>query len=144
MTEVRVSRSIRAPVDVVFEALTNPERSRAFDPDVVRVEGLDGPVSAGTRFAQVRRGPRGTEQRFELEIVEHAPPTRARLVNDFHGTVWDTLYTFEPEADAVRVTLTLDARAHALVPRLINPLLKGMFRRGIQKHLDAAARYLER
>ncbi len=131
-------------MDVVFDALTNPKRSVEFDPDVVRIEGLDGPVGPGTRFVQVRRGPRGAEQCFELEIVEHSPPTHARFVNDFHGTVWDTLYTFEPEVEAVRVTLILDARAHALMPRLLNPLLKGMFRRGMQEHLDAAARYLER
>ena len=143
VTQVKVSRTIQAPIDVVFDALTNPERSRDFDPDVVRVEGLSGPPSAGTRFTQVRRGPRGAEQRFELEVVEHVPPTRARMVNETHGTVWDTVYTFEPRDEGVCVTLAMTATAHSFVPRLLNPLLKGMFRRGIRKHLDTAAQHLE-
>jgi len=37
-----------------------------------------------------------------------------------------------------------DASGHKLLPRLLNPLLKGMFRKGMAKHAERLAAYCER
>ena len=83
------------------------------------------------------------QQVYEQEITEYSENRFVRVVNDSHGTVWDTLFAVEPAGDGARLTLTMDARAHALVPKLMNPLMKGFFKKGMAKYLAAVAKYCE-
>ena len=144
MTQVVVHETIAAPVSAVFAALTDPEQSQAFEPDVIGVEYLSEVREApGVRFRQTRRDHKGREQAYELEVREYQRPERARMVTTVYGTEWDSLYTFEDQGGQTRVTLTMDARSDKLGARVMNSLLRGMFRRGIAKHLAAAKVHLE-
>ncbi len=39
--------------------------------------------------------------------------------------------------------LIMDARAHSLLPRLMNPLIKGMIQKAIEKDMDTVKAYCE-
>ena len=143
MPTVTVSRLISAPVDVVFRAVSDIERLPETNPDYLAVEFLsDQRAGAGTRFNVTMRAGK-KEQVYEQEITEFDENRSVRMVNDSHGTVWDTLFAVAPEGDGTRLTLTMDARAHALVPRLLNPIMKGFFRKGMAKYVAAVAEYCE-
>lgn len=136
MTRVRTEATIAAPAAAVFDMMTAIERFPEVSDDVVRVEFLtEQRIGVGTRFRETRRMPNGDEGQFELEVTELEPGRRARFVTDSHGTVWDTVYTFEESSDGTHVTMTMDARAHALMPRLLNPFMRGFFRKGMAKYL---------
>jgi len=38
----------------------------------------------------------------------------------------------------------MDARAHQLLPRLLNPLLKGLYKKRVAAHMDAVKAFCEK
>ena len=143
MTRITVSREISAPREVVFSAVTDIARMPDVNADVVHVEFLSEQRSGvGTRFRETRRmGKR--EMGTDLEITEFEAPRHARMVTDSHGTVWDTAFDLRPTAGGCELVIDMDARAHAFLPKLMNPLLKPMFRRGLLSHLETLTDYCE-
>lgn len=143
MTQITVSREIAAPVDVVFDAVTNVERLPDTSPDVVRVEFLgDQRSGVGTRFRETRvMGSK--EMDTDLEIVELVPGERARMVTDSHGTVWDTTFFTRPTPVGTELEIRMDARPHRLLTKIMTPLMKGVFRKGMEKHIASFAAYCE-
>jgi len=143
MTTTTVTRSVQAPADRVFAAVAEPESLTEVIPDVVRVMFLTPQhTGRGTRFQETRLM-RGKEAMTELEITEHEPPHRVRYVADSHGTVWDTVFAVTSSGEGTEVVLTMEARAHRLLPRLLNPLFKSLIRKGLEKHLDAVKAWCE-
>jgi uncharacterized protein YndB with AHSA1/START domain len=147
MSRITVSRTVAAPVATVFAVVTNIERLPESNPDVVRVEFLtDQRSGAGTRFRETRSS-RGREMVTELEVTEYVENEHARFVTDTGGTVWDTVFTFRPTGSppgsATDLEIQLDARAHKLLAKIMNPLIKGMVRKGMEKHVAALSAYCE-
>lgn len=147
MSRITVSHAIEAPVATVFNVVTDIERMPQSNPDVVKVEFLsDQRTGAGTRFRETRSS-KGKEMVTELELTEFVPNERARFVTDAGGTVWDTVFTFRPtgspQGSATELEIQLDARAHKLLAKIMNPLIKGMVRRGMEKHMTALCAYCE-
>ncbi len=143
MTTVAVSREIAAPADVVFRAVAEVENLPKSNPDVVDVEFLsESRTGLGTRFVESRRMGKKLHK-TELEITEHVENQKVRMVADSHGTVWDTLFTVSPAGEKTRLEIKMDARPHKLLPKLLNPLFKGMFRKGMAKYIDQIAAYCE-
>lgn len=144
MTRVSVKRTIAAPPEVVFEAFANIENLPKMSPDIVRIEFLtDDRSGVGTRFRETRRMNNGKEMVTELEVTERVDNERARMVADSHGTVWDTTFTVKPIGNETEFAVIMDARAHELFPKLLNPLMKPMFKRGIEKYADDMRAYCE-
>ena len=143
MTQVSVSKTIAAPVPVVFRAISDVENLPATNPDIVGVEFLSAQrAGVGTRFRETRA--MGSKQNVtELEITEYVENERVRMVADSHGTVWDTVFTVTPDSAAARLEIVMDARAHKLLPKLLNPIFKGLFRKGLAKHIDAVGAWCE-
>lgn len=143
MTQVRVSETIAAPIDVVFRAVSDIENLPNTNPDVVGVDFLSEQRSGvGTRFRETRK--MGSKEHVtELHVTEHVENERVRMVADNPGTCWDTVFTVSPDAEATRLEITMDARAKKLLPKLLNPIFKGMFRKGMQKHIGAIAAWCE-
>ena len=143
MTRISVTREIAAPVDVVFDAITNIERLPETNPDVVRVEFLGEQRSGvGTRFRETRA--MGKKQMdTDLEIVELVPGEHARMVTDSHGTIWDTTFYTRPSAAGTELEIRMDARPHKLLTKILTPVMKGVFRKGMEKHSGNFATYCE-
>jgi len=80
----------------------------------------------------------------ELEVTEQVENESARFVTDVGGTVWDTLFTFRPVGDKTELVIQLDARAYKLLPKIMIPLIvKGMVRKGMEKHIISLGAYCE-
>ena len=93
-------------------------------------------------FRETRRM-KSKEMVTELEVTEYELNNYVRMVADSHGTVWDSLFTVKPSGEGTEITITMDARAHKLLPKLLNPVFKGLFRRGLEKHMDGFKAYCE-
>lgn len=145
MITVVVKRRIAARPQRVFEVASAIEGFPDVNPDVLGVEILTPQrEGVGVRFRETRRKGRG-EMRTELEVVEYdATAMRIRMVTDLGGTVWDTLFTVRPAEGGAEVEARMECRAHKLLPRLLNPLLRGLFRKGMEDHLDHFQAYCER
>lgn len=144
MTRVIVTREIAAPPEVVFGAITDVEKLPETNPEIVAVELLTEQHSGpGTRFRETRRMGK-KELVTELEVTELVENERARMVADTHGTIWDTTFTLQPSGAGTRLEIAMEARPHAFLPKLLNPLMKGFFKKGMEKHMDVFAEYCAR
>ena len=87
---------------------------------------------------------KGKEAVTELEVTEYIENDRVRLVADSHGTIWDTVFTVRTENTQTELTMKMDSKAYKLLPKLINPLIKGMIKKAIMKDMDSVKTYCER
>ena len=143
MTQVTVKRTINAPSDLIFKAVSEIGNLPNTVPDIVRVEFLSEKQSGvGTMFRETRLM-NGKQHVTELEVTEYDPSGRVRMVADSHGTIWDSVFTVVPAGAAAELTIEMDCRAHKLLPKLLNPLFKGLYRRGMEKHMDTLKSYCE-
>lgn len=143
MTKVSVSRLINAPAATVFDAVCNIQNLPETNPDVVGIEFLsERKTDVGTRFRETRRM-RDKEMVTELEVTEWTDDRHARMVSGSHGAIWDTVFSVEPKGDQTELRLDMDARPHALLPKLLNPLMKGFFRKGMDQHVAHVKAYCE-
>lgn len=143
MPLITVNRTIQATPEAIFQAVTDIANLPETNPEIVSVEILSTTRSGpGVRFRETRRMGR-KELDTELEMTEYAPPTRARMISDQGGTIWDTTFLIQPSPAGSKLEIRMDARAHRLLAKLMNPVLQGLFRKGLRKHIDAVAAYCE-
>ena len=143
MTRTTVTRSIDAPLEVVFETISDIRNFSRAIPDIVNVEFLsDTQTGVGARFRETRLM-RGREASTVLEVTEYVDDERIRLVSDSHGTVWDSEFTVRQHAGATELTLTMDARPHAFLARLMVPITRGMVQKALENDMDAVKRWCE-
>jgi carbon monoxide dehydrogenase subunit G len=144
MTRTIVTRTIDAPIELVFKTVADISQFSQAIPHIVKVEILsDVKSGVGTRFRETRLI-RGKEAMTELEVTEYIENDRVRIVADSHGTVWDTLFTVTSEKGRTELTMTMDAKAYKLLPKLMNPLIKGTVKKAIEKDMDAVKAFCEK
>ena len=143
MTRISVTRTISASIDAVFRTVADiTEFSKAL-PHVVKYEFLsDRRSGVGTHFRETRLM-NGKEATTELEVTEYVENDRVRMVADSHGTVWDTIFTVASENENTILTMTMDAKAYKLLPKLMNPLVKGMIKKAVDTDMDLVKSYCE-
>ncbi|MCB9763785.1 MAG: SRPBCC family protein [Alphaproteobacteria bacterium] len=145
MTTLTVQRRIAAPADLVFTAITDIARLPDTNKDVLSVEFLtEQRAGVGTRFRETRRMGKG-ELVTELEVAEYDPVRRRyRAVTDTDGTTWDTAFRVEQGEGEATLTIEMDARGHTWLKRTRNTLMKGLFRRGMESHLNELQAWCEK
>ena len=143
MNQIVVSRSIEAPIDRVFNTVSDIRNFSEALPHVLRYEFLsDVHSGVGTRFRETRLM-KGKEAVTELEVTEYVPNEHVRMVADSHGTAWDTLFSVKREAGHTTLTMTMDARSYKLLPKLLNRLFKGMIMKAVERDMDMVKEYCE-
>lgn len=143
MTRIVVERQIKASPEIVFQTVSDIKKFSEAVPHITKIEFLsEQQLGLGTRFRETRLM-KGREASTELEVAEFVENDRIRMIADSHGTVWDTLFTVEPAADGSVLTMTMDARAHKLLPRLLNPLIKGIVKRAVEDDMDSVKAFCE-
>lgn len=143
MTRTTIVRTIEAPVDIVFDTVADIRKFSEAIPHIVEVEFLtEQQVGVGTRFRETRLM-RGKKAATELEVTEYVANDRVRIVADSHGTIWDSLFTVTPVGEATQLTFVMDARAQKLLPKLLNPLMRGFIAKAIEGDMDAVKAYCE-
>ena len=144
MPRIAITRRIDAPADAVFSAVSDIRRFSEALPHVVKFEFLtEQKTGVGTRFRETRLMG-GKEAETELEVTEFVENERVRLVADSHGTIWDTTFTVEAGDGATKLDMVMDARAHKLLPKLMNPLVMGMIRKAVERDMDLVKAYCEK
>ena len=143
MSRTTVSRTIRAPIEKVFDTIAHIENFSKAVPHITKVEFLsETRRGVGTKFKETRlMGKR--EATSVLEVTEYVENERVRMVADQGGTIWDTVFTVKPSGDAVEMTMVMEAKAYKLLARFFNPLIKGMIQKFIEKDMDAVKEYCE-
>jgi carbon monoxide dehydrogenase subunit G len=143
MTRIVVKKEIRAPVEFVFKSISDIAHLPQTVPDIEKVEFLSEHQSGvGTRFRETRIM-KGKESTTELEVTEYTENAHIRMKADSHGTVWDSIFQVEKSGEFTHLTLTMDATAQKLLPKMMNPLMKGMYKKGLEKHVEAVKSYCE-
>lgn len=143
MTTTIVTRKINAPIEKVFKTVADISQFSEAIPHITKIEFLSDIKSGfGTKFRETRLM-KGKESSTELEVTEYVENERIRLVADSHGTVWDTVFTVTPGEDGTELNMTMEARSYKLVPKIMNPLIKGMVKKMIEIDMDYVKEFCE-
>jgi len=138
-----VIRRIDAPVDAVFQTVSNVENMAKAVPHIVKTEFLsDVRSGVGARFRETRVM-NGREGTTVLEVTEYAENEHIRIVADEGGTVWDTVFTVEADGDGTRLEMVMDAKPYQLKAKLMTPMIMGMIKKAVESDMDAVKSYCE-
>lgn len=143
MTRTTVTRTINSPIETVFKAISDINNFPQVVPEIKNVEFIsDNKTGVGVRFRETRLM-NNKEAITELEVTDYVKNDRIRMVADSHGTIWDSIFTVKPVEGQTELNLTMDAKARKLLPKLLNPLLEGLYKKGVEKHMDAVKTFCE-
>jgi carbon monoxide dehydrogenase subunit G len=143
MSRAVVTKTIAAPIERVFETIADLESFKRAIPHIVDIEFLsERRHGVGTRFRETRLA-NGRKTTTELEITECVTNDRLRIVTESHGTIWDSVFQLRAVDGGTRLTLTLDAKAHQLLAKLMNPTVMPAIRSAIEGDLGLVKRYCE-
>ena len=143
MKPVYISRTIAAPLELVFQTVSDIRNFRDAVPHITHVEFLsDQHVGAGTRFRETR-SMNGREHTVELEVAEYVVNERVRMISDAGGTIWDTMFTVSKGSDYVTLEMQMDIKPHKLVARIMTRLIRGMVVKGVETDMDAVKAFCE-
>lgn len=144
MSSMMITRTINAPVDVVFKTVSDIKQFSKAVPHIVKVEFLsDIKSGVGTRFRETRLM-KGREAATELEVTEFVVNDRVRLVAESNGTIWDSLFVVKSENGRTLLTMTMEAKTDKLIPKIINFLISGMIKKAVEKDMDAVKAFCEK
>ncbi|MGD8428220.1 MAG: SRPBCC family protein [Balneolaceae bacterium] len=144
MSQITVTRTIDAPVEMVFRTISDITHFSKAVPDIVDVDFLSEVKSGvGTQFRETRNM-NGREVKTELEVTEFKENDHIRLVSDTSGTVWDSIFTVREDNGRTLLTLVMDAKPYKLLPKVTNPLMKSFIKKALEKDMDAVKKYCER
>ena len=144
MSQISVIRTIDAPVDLVFQTISDIRNFSKAIPDIVHAEILsDVQTGVGTRFRETRLM-KGREATTELEVTEYVENDRIRIVADSHGTVWDSVFTVKSAQGQTTLELTMRANAYKLGAKLANPLMKSWLTKALESDMEAVKTYCEK
>ena len=138
-----VSRTIKAPVELVFSRISDVHRFAEVSEDILEIEFLSETThGVGTRFRETRdmNGRRATT---ELEITELVENERVRFVSDAGGTIWDTVMRVTSSGEVTELEMTMDARPHTFMARIANVFIKGMVTKAVTKDMDRLKAWCE-
>jgi carbon monoxide dehydrogenase subunit G len=144
MAQATVTRTINAPIDMVFKTISDINDFSKAVPGIVNVEIISD-VKSGvvTRFRETRLM-NGKEATTELEVTEFIENDRLRIVADSHGTRWDSLFVVTQTEGHTDLTLTMDAKAYKLMAKVMNSVMMGAIKKALEHDMDAVKTYCEK
>ena len=143
MKPIRISRTIAAPLGLVFHTVSDVRNFRDAVPHITHVEFLsDQQVGAGTRFRETR-SVKGREETVELEVAEYIEDDRVRMVSDAGGTIWDTMFTVSEGSGNVTLEMQMDIKPRTLLARIMTPLIRRMVVKAVETDMDAVKAFCE-
>ena len=146
MSELNFSRTINAPVEVVFEAFADVHGFADRVDGIERVEVLtDGPVGLGTRFRETRImfGKEATE---EMEFTRFEKDQAITVSANSCGSHFDTIFQFQPQGDCTDVNIKMVIVPTTFVAKLMSPLgflMQGTMKKMMNSDFDQIQAYCE-
>lgn len=146
MQTIVVSAVIQRPVEEVFAFVTDARNNLLWQASSGLQETRqlpDGPVGVGTRITEIRSF-MGRTMEDVSEVTCYEPNLRYRRspISD-SGPVKDGEYTFEPVAEGVRWTITVNVQAGDIFA-IAEPLLASNLRTRFEQNVAEAKALLER
>ncbi|GEM_PF-619409 len=140
---VHSTRSIDAPIELVFKTLATVERFQKVVPSITKIKFLsEQKYGVGTRFLETRLL-NGKEATTELEVIQLVESQHIRIVSDMGGTLWDTTFQVEINGDRVKMNVQMDAKPHSLMAHFVTPMIISMVDNFVQQDMDAVKAYCE-
>ena len=144
MTQFTTSRNINAPIERVFEAISDPSKFSEAVPHILNIEFLsDVKKGAGTKFRETRLMGK-KEATTELEITECIDNDRIRIVTDSNGTLWDTVMSVKQADGHVQLNMAMDAQTSGFFANIMVKMIKGMIQKALEKDMDCLKEYCEK
>ena len=143
MKTIAVTRTIEAPLELVFQTVSDVRNFRKAVPHILNIDFLtEQQHGVGTRFRETRLMNK-REATCELEVTEYVENDRVRMVSDAGGTIWDSVFTVAQKDDHVELRMEMEARPHTLFAKVITPLIRGMVVKGVSADMDSVKVYCE-
>lgn len=143
MSTIKISRQIQAPVNEVFQTISDIRNFSKAVPEIIDVEFLSETKSGvGTRFRETREF-KGREVATELEVTEFVENNYVRIISDTQGTIWDSLFTVSEKDGGCQLTLEMEARSYKLLSKIMTPLMKGFISKALERDIDAVKEFCE-
>jgi len=148
MAAVTVIRHFNAPVNRVFEVLSDIDRAAERIQAIAKLEKLTaGPVGVGTRFRETRVLFK-KEATEEMEFTRFEPGRSYTVEAESCGAHYVSTYDFKSSRSGTDVTLTFEARPVTFMAKLMTMsplglLMKGMVRKCFEKDLDDLKAFIE-
>ena len=140
MASITVIRTIDAPVDVVFNAVADARRFAEAITGVTKLEFLsESTEGAGTKFRQSREM-NGKETTMDFEVTEYVKDNRVRVLNETHGTIWDSLCTVVSQGPLTLLTMRMTTKSN----RILMPLVCLFIQKAVEKDFDSVKSYCEK
>lgn len=146
MAQITIDRHIDAPIERVFQRITDFENAADVVSGITKVEMLTGgPVGQGTRFRETRVM-FGREATEEMEVVSFDAPSSYALGAESHGTRYLSTFTLSEKHRGTEVHLLFEATPLTLVAKIMSFLMKPMIKKVMaecSKDLDDIKRAIE-
>ena len=127
MASFSMTKRIAAPIETVFALATDVPHAAEHIRGIDRIELLTAlPIGVGARWRETRRIMH-RESTEELKITAFDPPHGYTVECDSCGSRYLTVFRFEPDGEATKVTLDIRCDAQSLTAKLMSPLTGLMF-----------------
>jgi carbon monoxide dehydrogenase subunit G len=136
MSEIEVSRTVRAPVERVWDVFTDLSQAAERLSGVEKVEVLNpGEFKVGTTWRETRvmHGKTAVEQ---MTITVCEPPSHYIAEAQSRGTHYKSEFTFVPDGDETLVTMAFGAESHGAVGKVVGAVLGGFISRAATKTMQ--------
>ena len=138
-----VSRSINAPIELVFSRISDVRKFSEVSEDILEIEFLSETTSGvGTRFRETRNM-NGRTATTELELTEFVENERVRFVSDSGNTIWDTVMAVTADGEVTKLEMNMDARPYKFLARIMNVVIKPMVTKAVTKDMDGLKTWCE-
>lgn len=152
---VRVSRMVNAPIDRVWEIITDLDSAANTLSGVSRIEKLtEGPYRPGTRWRETRTM-MGREATEEMWVEDAERPRRTTVCASSRGVDYRTVIELQAHAETTELSMDFSASEAPqpgrdrsafgkAVSRVLAPLGAALTKRMLTKDLDDIAQAAER
>ena len=137
MMSVTVTRTVRAPVQQVWDVATDLAGMPAVMSGIERVDVLtDGPFAVGTRWRETRRM-YGKEASEEMRVMQAEAPHSYTVHADSHGMHYVTSWAFRETAENVtEVAMTFGGEATSTFARVLGVVTAPIGNRSVRKAVE--------
>ncbi len=133
---------IARPVETVFSFVARAENGSMWNSAVREVRKTsEGPVGVGTEYRMSRQLPQGSVENT-LQVVEYEPNERYAIRVTSGPTPFLYRYTFEPQGDRTRMSLSAEGSLGGAAD-LLSPIASITVKRGVQANFQTLKAALE-
>jgi uncharacterized protein YndB with AHSA1/START domain len=135
--EIRTAVTVDRPPEQVFDYLVDVRKHAEWSPKPYRVEGVDGPLTAGSTFKSWGWIPGDKEHANDVEVTAVERPTRFSFAAKEKGEQFVNTFTLTPAGTGTKVERLIDmprpgGLLGAVFPLVANGFVKPAVGKGLK------------